>query len=51
MLVILYLPPSEANGITIEQSKVPVIIGSLVAVVVIVLLVVVGVAVVAWQFG
>lgn len=47
----LYLCLPEASGITISQSKVPVVIGALVAVVVIVLLVVVGVAVVAWQFG
>ena len=47
----LYLCLPEASGITISQSKVPVVIGALVAVVVIVLLVVVGVAVAAWQFG
>ena len=56
-LVLLSIPhsfvsPTEAaGGITIAQSSVPTIIGSLVAVVIVVLLVVIGVAVVAWQFG
>lgn len=47
-----FISPSEASGgITIAENKVPIVIGALVAVVVIVLLVVIGVAVVAWQFG